>query len=365
MDLDAAVELRERALDQLGLIPGPRAFALHDAVSRVVLTGGALASAARVDKAIERVGTGAAMSVGRAVHTARSHVTPIRQLFGLGVAVAGEADFRLAVRYPWRDQQLRPKYDELCDLANGEVDVDWTGPVVAQTGSTSWHRCRQRPVVIGSSIAHRHVTAGTVTAFVRHGGGDLEVLSCNHVLTLRGGSLKDPVLQPGPADSGNASHTIGHVAHVVPLEKRTVNFVDCAVAQLSTGVAANCRDLRGFGDLAGVVPPGWFGPAVDRVPVVKLGRTTGETRGKVTAFGLTQRVAYDGLGSFWFTDLVEIAGASRRRFSEAGDSGSLVFTPDGNLACGMLIAGADRKSYASKFATVLSQLGAELVTQGS
>jgi len=365
MNLQTALELKEQALDQFDILPGAQAFRLHDAVSRAMSIGGSVAAATRVDRAVERFGGPAVETVGRVVDTARSKVSAMRRLYGLGVAVCENGEFGLAVRYPWSDESMRPNLDELQQMAGGEIDPQWTGPVVAQSTATvpPWHRGRQRPLLIGSSIAHRDSTAGTLTGFVKRGDGSLEALSCNHVLTVKGGALLDPVLQPGPADNGEAANTVGQVAHIIPLQKRTVNLVDCALVGLSTGIESDRTTLTDYGPLGGVVPAGWFETGVRRRAVAKLGRTTGPTEGHITAIALTQRVAYAGLGSFFFNDLMEIRGRRKRPFSEPGDSGSLVFSPsDGNRACGMVIAGTGVWSYATRLDTVLSQLGAELVT---
>lgn len=57
--------------------------------------------------------------------------------------------------------------------------------------------------------------------------------------------------------------------------------------------------------------------------VAKLGRTTGLTRGRVTAFEMDNVVVEYDAGNLRFDGQVEIEGVGQKPFSDAGDSGSL------------------------------------------
>jgi hypothetical protein len=75
--------------------------------------------------------------------------------------------------------------------------------------------------------------------------------------------------------------------------------------------------------------------------VAKLGRTTGLTRGQVTAFELDNVVVGYDLGNLRFDNQVEIEGAARDApFSRGGDSGSLIVDAD-RRAVALLFAGSD------------------------
>ena len=179
-------DVKEEALARFGAVPGPRASTLRRATGVGATLVGAAASLG-AGPLIARIGSARNPSVG------------------LGVSLSGDGECKLAVRYPWLDRSRAPYLDELRELAEGQVDVDWTGPLVARASVGDWSRQRCRPLKIGSSVAHHHGTAGTVCAFVRRGAGAPELLSCNHVLADCGRApANDAILQPGPEDGGGA-----------------------------------------------------------------------------------------------------------------------------------------------------------------
>ena len=281
--------------------------------------------------------------------------------FGLGVAVSEPGDYKLAIRYPWLDESQAPHLDELTEMARGEVDVNWIGPIRVAAGAPGRpFRCRRRPLMIGSSVAHDGGTAGTLCAFVQRGGGAPELLSCNHVLADCDRIQPNAaILQPGPADGGQPKDLVGRLAYAYPFEQHAVNVVDCAVATLDTGIAGDHSSLEDFGVLKGVATPDWYSPNGAKQPVAKIGRTTGTTEGRITALSFTGEIEFP-VGPRMFTDMIEIEG-SDTAFADLGDSGSLVFTAGDRLAVGMIIAVAEGgKSYMTRFDTVLSRLGAQL-----
>lgn len=284
--------------------------------------------------------------------------------FGLGVAVSPAGDCKLAVRYPWLDRSRAPHLAELKSMAHNEIDVAWTGPIKASSvrpcGS---FQSRRRPVTIGSSIAHDGGTAGTLCAFVQRGGGAPEMLSCNHVFAdCDRVQPNTAILQPGPGDGGQSKDLVGRLAYAYPFVRDAVNVVDCAVATLETGVISDHSTLEGYGNLAGLVEPEWYAPNTVGEVVAKIGRTTGATQGRVTALAFTSEIEYS-VGYRVFTDLIEIESANGP-FGRRGDSGSMVFTINDRLGAGMIIAVAEvsGKTYMTRIDTVLSRLGAQLVT---
>jgi hypothetical protein len=104
--------------------------------------------------------------------------------------------------------------------------------------------------------------------------------------------------------------------------------------------------------------------------VGKIGRTTGFTKGRVTAFELDGvTVRYD-LGLLTFDNQVEVEGAGQRAFSDGGDSGSMVFTDEGRMAGALVFAGSDQGgtngkglTYANPLGTVMERLKIELVVE--
>ena len=80
-------------------------------------------------------------------------------------------------------------------------------------------------------------------------------------------------------------------------------------------------------------------PAAVRGQVRKIGRTTGVTRGRISAFEVDGLPVGYGTGVFTFDDQVEVEGVLGL-FSAGGDSGSLITTEGDPLGVGLLFAGS-------------------------
>jgi len=220
---------------------------------------------------------------------------------------------------------------------------------------------RVRPLVRGSSVAHVEVSAGTIGAFVRIAGASaVHVLSNNHVLAATDlGRRGDEVLQPGPADGGTGADRIGALAAAVPLDPDGPNLVDAAAAVVDDEVPVD--------------PTAHDGPVTETVDpdavrglVRKIGRTTGVTRGRISAFEVDGVPVGYGTGVFSFDDQIEIEGVLGL-FSDGGDSGSLITTEGDRLGVGLLFAGSATGgpggtgvTYANPLAAVLRALDATL-----
>lgn len=291
-------------------------------------------------------------------------------LVALGVQPADGAGraYRLAVRIQRRGFQDSPALQEIVRRARGEADVRYIGVVVKR--DAPWYRQRKRPLLIGSSIGHLEVTAGTLGCFVRRRArpAQVEVLSNNHVLADENeAQTGDAVVQPGPYDGGTPRRDrVATLARFVKLTPRRPNTVDCAVASIDDGVEYDPNLLTGVGTLGPVATATELAGGGE---VAKLGRTTGHTRGRVTAFELDGvTVRYD-VGLLRFDDQLEVEGADDRAFSDGGDSGSLIFTAGEHRAAALLFAGSDQGgrngrglTYANPIASVLEQLKVELVS---
>jgi hypothetical protein len=291
-------------------------------------------------------------------------VEPTQRTVALGIAPRTARDFRLAVRIQRRGLEDSPQLERIRAMAKGEVDVRYIGRVVKR--AVPWHQRRNRPLRIGGSVGHFAITAGTLGGFVtRRRDGAVLILSNNHVLANENrAAIGDAILQPGPFDGGKRSgDRVGDLAGFVRVLRTRVNLVDAATAEVRSGIAYEEARLTGIGRLTGL------GPAVldDSAPVAKVGRTTGVTRGHVTAFELDNVVvAYDG-GNLRFDDQIEIEGAGDRAFSDGGDSGSLIVDAD-RLAVALLFAGGDQGgsngrglTYANLLTTVLERLKVDLL----
>lgn len=222
--------------------------------------------------------------------------------------------------------------------ARDEVDVRYIGQVAKRT-ATPWHQKKSRPLKIGASIGHFQITAGTLGAFVHSRDGGLPlILSNNHVLANENkGKKGDPILQPGAYDGGqNPEDTVGELLRFIRLKKAGVNLVDAAVATIDSAIEIDPRTITGLGKLAGVGDP----VLVDDAPVGKVGRTTGKTSGRVSAFEVDNVMVQFGIGVLKFDGQVEIEGADGGPFSQGGDSGSLIVDAD-RRAVALLFAGSD------------------------
>jgi hypothetical protein len=290
-------------------------------------------------------------------------VDPVQRAVALGVAPRGRNDFRLAVRVQSRAIETGGELDAIRARARGEVDVRYVGRVVKRAKNM---RKRHRPLIAGSSIGHYAITAGTLGCFVETASGAVRILSNNHVLANENlGKAGDAIIQPGELDGGRRrTDTVGKLGRFVRLKKTGKNLVDCALASLADDIDFDASALDGIGRLAGV--------AADPVDigdrVAKVGRTTGATRGRVTAFELDNLVVGFDLGNLRFDDQIEIEGAGTKAFSQGGDSGSIIVDGDRH-AVALLFAGSDQGgrngqglTFANPIDTVLKALKVDLLT---
>lgn len=281
----------------------------------------------------------------------------------LGVALDRKHGYRLAVRVQKRAFQQSPEVEMITRHAKGEVDVRYVGRVAKR--AAPWYQQRQRPLLIGCSVGHVAVTAGTLGCFVKpRTGGGVFILSNNHVLANENrGKRGDAIVQAGAFDGGRApGDGIGKLATFVRVKKSGANMVDCALGELDAGIAHDAAQLRDIGALAGL------GDAFldEGTEVTKLGRTTGLTHGRVTAFELDNVVVGFDIGNLRFDNQVEIEGAEDGPFSDGGDSGSLIVGAD-KRGVALLFAGSDQGgangqglTYANPLRAVLDALRVDL-----
>ncbi|MCA1788920.1 MAG: S1 family peptidase [Thioalkalivibrio sp.] len=308
-----------------------------------------------------------------------SNVPEVPRFIALGIAREGR-EYRLAVRVQRQGLLSSEIVKHIVDQALGEADVRFVGRlekrgavprvrVFGPAGPQLWYRANVRPLLIGASVGHVDVTAGSIGAFVSQSGRAC-ILSNNHVLANEDRSAAgDAVLQRGSADGGrSARDEVAALHKSVPLRKDGVNMVDAALAEIREGEEYAPSRLRGLiagGDqrLAGSGPD--FMDEGDLV--YKLGRTTGPTEGRITAFELDNVVISFDSGNLRFDEQVEIEGTGSMPFSDGGDSGSLI-VDEQMRAVALLFAGGDLGgsnglglTYANPIGTVLQELKAELL----
>lgn len=294
-------------------------------------------------------------------------VGPVVRTVAVGIApTRTKREFKLALRIQRRGLEAIAPLETIQRRARGEVDIRYIGRIGKQ--AQSWHRSRRRPLIVGVSVGHHRITAGTLGAFVKgKRDGRPRLLSNNHVLADENRAKRgDVIIQPGAFDGGSASRDrIGSLGAFVRLRARGTNRVDAALATLDPRIEFDPAKLTGRGRLAGVAAD----PVDEGDLVEKLGRTTGRTRGRITAFELDNIVVAYDTGNLRFDDQIEIEGLGSDAFSDGGDSGSLIFNSRDLRAVALLFAGGDHGgrngkglTYANPIGAVLTALRAEIIT---
>ena len=292
----------------------------------------------------------------------------------LGITkVKNGRQYRLAVRLQRTGPLISALTDQICKKAKGEVDVQEIGTLVKFQGPTTaaFYRKRRRPLRIGSSIGDVPPTgfigAGTLGCFVvgRSAPYYIGILTNNHVIAgENANALGSPVAQPGTLDGGSfPDDEVGELGAVIKLKTTTANLVDAAVGHVYQGIDFDTSKMGNLGLLQGV---GGDSDLPENATVYKVGRTTGQTKGRLRAFEIDNvQVEYD-MDVLRFDGQIEIEGAGKKAFSDSGDSGSLIV--DENLqAIGLLFAGGDvggtngkGLTYANPIQSVLDALNMDL-----
>lgn len=361
----------------------------------------AAAASARVTRAgARRAASGAfpGAEVDRSIAIATDPVegvSSIQRSIALGIVPSTSVNkpdkYRLAVRVQ-RESLLDSSFvDQIQKNAMGEAEVRFVGRIgkratareirggaargqpAARASAALWYRSCARPLQIGISIGHFKVTAGTLGAFARSPrGGEYYILSNNHVLANEDDAAGgDDIIQAGTLDGGRRpKDTVGALrASWIRLKKRSPNLVDCALAEIRDGIEFDhltMRDVNGSTTtrLLGMSPEGTLD---EGIIVHKVGRTTGATTGRVTAYEMDNVVVSYGVGNLRFDKQIEIEGVGNRPFSDGGDSGSLI-VDSAFRALALLFAGSETGgtngrglTYANPIGTVLSNLKVDLV----
>lgn len=292
-----------------------------------------------------------------------------RRKFALGVVPRhGQAsEFGIAVRAR-TELELPPDILEVIEnRAEGEVDVRYTGAIVATAGFAA-AASAIRGVAIGASVGHVQCTAGTLGFFARRRSDQtIGFVSNNHVLAAEDqGQDGDEILHPAAVDSGTAPRgVVGRLAGDYPRLKPSKTVVDCAFARLVKGCGYDAHSLDVGRTLSLQTMPAYADPLVS-----KIGRTTGLTNGIISAFELDAvDIDYPRVKTIRFNGQIEIQSVDGTPFCRSGDSGSLVFTRDGchpvGLVFAMSAAGGPSNcglTYANPIDAVLKALGVTFLT---
>jgi hypothetical protein len=215
------------------------------------------------------------------------------------------------------------------------------------------------PVPIGVSVGNEfHCSAGTIGCRLTD-GMDTFALSNVHVFDpwhygdpdVNAAILGERIVQPArlddPADdcsgTATAENMMGQVVDCMPIYfDGGSNSVDAAIAIVPSDGLADPREFNSGtpSDGYGLPKSGFGADATIGLAVQKYGRSTGLTKGEVTAINATIDVGYVG-GTATFVGQILIGG---RKFLKPGDSGSLVVTDPDREAVGLLFAGNNRGS---------------------
>lgn len=203
--------------------------------------------------------------------------------------------------------------------------------------------------------------SGTLGSLIQDENGRQYLLSNNHVLARSDhAEVGDTVVQPGlidnnctPSGDGPGAAPVAALTAWLPLRSPQTN-ADAAIAQVGShtvslnGSVLELGTRQSDGTLA-AAPPGISSTggkgenATLELRVAKSGRTTGLTCGRVTALDLDVSVDYyrdcaetKPYMTKIFSDQIALSGD---RFSDAGDSGSLIVDTANAEPVGLLFAG--------------------------
>lgn len=223
---------------------------------------------------------------------------------------------------------------------------------------------KMRPAVPGISIGHHQITAGTFGAVIY---GDfpqgMALLSNNHIFANGSNGIDklarvgDPIFQPGPFDGGCKNDVIAQLFDFVPYQwisvkdyqngkRPTANLMDAAIAT-PIDIRQIKNNVFGLGEINGNLDP------IPGMIVMKSGRSTGITRGKVISIHNTLYLE-DNERAFLFEEQFATSP-----MSDNGDSGSLIMNQNGK-AVGLLFAGSARITYATPINNILKHFNASM-----
>jgi endonuclease G, mitochondrial len=160
-------------------------------------------------------------------------------------------------------------------------------PTAQPPAEKSERKRRLDPIMPGISIGHVESTAGTLGCLVKDAASsELRLLSNWHVLQGETGDIGDRIVQPGPYDDNRVDQDICGT-----LIRSFLGLAgDCAIADLQNRQAA--EDILELGVAVHQIGD----PELDD-RVVKSGRTTAVTYGRVTRVHTISKLSYGRLGN--------------------------------------------------------------------
>ncbi len=269
---------------------------------------------------------------------------------GIGIGREGLDDYhmRILLQKPLSEEEVKALMQVL-EVEESDLRLVATDRIRALNGPV---QTRQRPLPYGISIGHNQVSAGTLGGVVYDEGKPFW-LSNNHVFANGNAATPgDAIWQPGSRDGGTEQDQVAALARFVPIDFSGSNEVDAALAEpldnslISTNFPPSNPVLAA---ITGITVPTYG------MEVVKYGRTTGFTKGKIVSLTTDLPVSF-GQKQAYFVDQLEIESERGGTFSQPGDSGSLILQAGTGLVVGLLFAGDGNLTFANPIAQVLKAL---------
>lgn len=211
-----------------------------------------------------------------------------------------------------------------------------------------------RPTVCGYSIGPEAFPKGVTLGCIVTDGRNRFILSCNHGIVNAVLPTGAKILQPAIEDGGRfPTDHIGAIRRYVPLKPKIQsqepqNPVDCCIISV-TNPSIISTEVYGIGKLQGVQT------AKLQQPVVKVGRSTEITTGKVLVLNTTVLARFNDK-QYLLTDQIITTP-----MTQPGDSGAILLG-NGNLALGLVSGGSSSTSFSNSIANVLESLEVNIVT---
>ncbi|MCX7096451.1 MAG: hypothetical protein NTV43_00935 [Methylococcales bacterium] len=223
------------------------------------------------------------------------------------------------------------------------------------------HQQQQRPVVPGIQISPLGVPYfGTLGCIVRR-NSEFFALSNNHILaSLNRLPIGTQIVQP----SGNAPNNVfatlidfEPLRFTIPGSAAPRNRMDAAIASISDPNSVQLGVVFGLGRFT----PQLVAPRPG-MNVVKSGRTTGVTKGRIKAIGVQGiTVNYGSLQNpiiSVFDNCTLISNTTNTPFALPGDSGAIIFEQSSARPLGLLFAGDGTTTNANDLASICTRFNA-------
>jgi hypothetical protein len=254
--------------------------------------------------------------------------------------------------------------------------IEYTGPVQAFGGRTSWTGKYRGPIYCGVSTGNNNECAsgsigalvttsltgnttgnsGSITVYSGGASSTGYLLSNNHVFARENAATSaEQEDQPGRYDNNcNAGNGIASLYAWNFISSTSNNLYDVALAGCSSSETWTPYMWNGSNG-ALYKPTNSVATPIVGLSVTKVGRTTGYTTGSISGINVTITVGYSGFNAT-FVNQIYVRGT----FIKAGDSGSMMCDASGDPV-GLDFAGSNTASFANPMAPIANDFGLSFV----